>query len=97
MTRRSDRSSPRHKRKRRLGRCREVASGSDGKPKDDFLIDGDVSAGYPGLDYRLQPNVLLGLAVAHSQGDMDYEALDVTKGDVDLALTSVLPYVHWSP
>ena len=26
-----------------------------------------------------------------------YEALDVTKGDVDLALTSVLPYVHWSP
>ena len=49
------------------------------------------------MDYRLQPNVLLGLAVAHSQGDVDYEALAVTKGDVDLALTSVLPYVHWSP
>lgn len=44
----------------------------DGKPKDNFSMDGDVSAGYLRLDYRLQPNVLLGLAVAHSQGDMDY-------------------------
>ena len=71
MTRRSDRSRPRHEQKWWLGRCREVASGSDGKPKDDLSMDGDVSAGYPGLDYRLQPNVLLGFAVAHSQGDVD--------------------------
>lgn len=69
----------------------------DGKPKDAFSMDGDVSAGSLGLDSRLQPNVLLGLAVAHSQGDMDYEAPAVTKGDVDIALTSVLPYMHWSP
>jgi len=41
--------------------------------------------------------VLLGLAVADSRGDVDYEARDVTKGDVDLTLTSVLPYAHWSP
>lgn len=69
----------------------------DGKPKDNFSMDGDVSAGYLGLDYRLQPNVLLGLAVAHSQGDMDYQVPDVTKGDADLVLTSGLPYAHWSP
>lgn len=69
----------------------------DGKPKDDLLMDGNVSAGYLGLDYRLQPNVLLDLAMVHSQGDVDYEAPDVTKGDADLALTSVPPYAHWSP
>ena len=76
---------------------RGTACDSDGRPKDDFLMDGNVFTGYLGLDYRLQPNVLLGLAVAHSQGDVDYEARDVTKGDVDITLTSVLPYAHWSP
>ncbi len=76
---------------------RGTASGFDGKPKDDFSMDGTVFTGYLGLDYRLQPNVLLGLAVAHSQGDVDYETRDVTKGEVDLTLTSVLPYAHWSP
>ena len=57
-------------------------------------MDGDVFIGYLGLDYRLQANVLLSLTVAHSQGDGDYAARDVTKGDVDITLTSVLPYVH---
>lgn len=57
-------------------------------------MDGDVFTGYLGLDYRLQPNVLLGSAVAHSQGDVDYEMTDVTKGNVAITLTSVLPYAH---
>ena len=60
-------------------------------------MDGNVFTDYLGSDYRLQPNVLLGLAVAHSRGDVDYEATDVTKGAVDLTLTSVLPYAHWRP
>ncbi len=76
---------------------RGTASGFNGKPKDDFSMDGNVFTGYLGVDYRLQPNVLLGLAVAHSQGDVDYETADVTKGAVDVTLTSVLPYAHWSP
>ena len=76
---------------------RGTASGFDGRPKDDFSMDGNVFTGYLGLDYRLQPNVLLGLAVVHSQGDVDYETTDVTKGAVDLTLTSVSPYAHWSP
>ena len=42
-------------------------------------------------------DVLLGLAVAHGQGDLDYETRDVTKGDVDITLTSVLPYAPWGP
>ena len=76
---------------------RGTASGFNGRPKDDFSMAGDVFTGYLGLDYRLQPNVLLGLAVAHSRGDVDYETTDVTKGDVDVTLTSVLPYAHWTP
>ena len=76
---------------------RGTASGFDGEPKADFRMDGNVFTGYLGLDYRLQSNVLLGLAVAHSQGDVDYEARDVIEGDVDITLTSVLPYAHWSP
>ena len=35
--------------------------------------------------------------MAHSQGDVDYEPQDVTKDDVDITLTSILPYAHWSP
>lgn len=50
---------------------RGTASGFDGRPKDDLLMDSNVFTGYLGPDYRLQPNVLLGLAVAHSQGDVD--------------------------
>ena len=76
---------------------RRTASGLDGKPRDDFSMDGNVFTGYLGVNYRLQPNILLGLAVAHSQGAVDYETPDVTKGDVDVTLTSILPYAHWSP
>lgn len=68
---------------------RGTANSFDGKPKDDFSMAGDVVTSYLGLDYRVQPNVLVGLAVPHSQGDMDYETRDVTKGDVDITLTSV--------
>ena len=48
-------------------------------------MDGNVFIGSLGVDYRLQPTVLLGLAVAHSQGD------------VDITLTSVLPYAYRNP
>ena len=76
---------------------RGTASGFDGKPKEDFLMDGNVFTGYPGLDYQLQPTVLLGLAVARSQGAVAYETADVPDGDVDFTLTRTLPYVHRSP
>ena len=64
---------------------RGTASGFNGQPKADFSMDGNVFTGYLGVDHRLRSNVLLGLAVAHSQGD------------VDVTLTSVLSYAHWRP
>ncbi len=71
--------------------------GFDGKPEAGFRVEGDVVGGYVGLDYPVERDALLGVAIAHSRGDVDYEIDEMTTGAVDLALTSVLPYAHWSP
>lgn len=71
-------------------------SGFSGKPKDDFEMDGDVFSGYIGLDYRARANVLLGVAVSHAAGKVDYETAVAERGRVDTALTSVMPYAHWT-
>ena len=71
-------------------------SGFSGKPKDDFEMDGDVFSGYLGLDYRVRTNVLLGVAVSHAAGKVDYETAAADRGRVDTALTSVMPYAHWT-
>ena len=71
--------------------------GFDGKPEAGFRVEGDVVGGYVGLDYPVERDALLGVALAHSKGDVDYEIDEMTTGAVDLALTSVLPYAHWSP
>ena len=66
--------------------------GSDG-------TDGEVFTGYVGADLRMSSSMLLGVALSHSAGDIDY-SLDATPaipGEVDANLTSVLPYAHWSP
>ena len=76
---------------------RGTANGFDGGPKNDFRMDGEVFSGYVGLDYRSEHDLLLGAAVGHSRGDVGYETRDVTTGEVDVEMTSVLPYAHWSP
>ena len=61
--------------------------------------DGEVFTGYVGADLRMSSSMLLGVALSHSAGDIDY-SLDATPaipGEVDANLTSVLPYAHWSP
>ena len=76
---------------------RGSASGFSGQPEDDFRMDGTLYSGYLGLDYRPRSSMLLGLAVAHSTGDVEYERIGATKANVDVRLTSVLPYAHWRP
>ena len=71
--------------------------GFDGRPEAGFRMDGEVVGGYLGADYRPRHDALVGVALARSRGDVDYEIDDVTTGAVDLELTSVLPYAHWSP
>ena len=76
---------------------RGSAGGFSGQPEDDFKMDGTLYSGYLGLDYRPRSSLLLGLAVVHSTGDVEYERIGVTKAGVDVNLTSVLPYAHWQP
>ena len=76
---------------------RGSATGFSGQPENDFKMDGNLYSGYVGVDYRPQASMLLGLAVAHSTGTVDYERIGPTKAGVDVAVTSVLPYAHWQP
>ena len=71
--------------------------GFDDEPAAGSTIDGKVVAGYLGLDYRPRQEAMVGVALAHSRGDVDYAMESVTSGQVDMNLTSVLPYAHWSP
>ena len=76
---------------------RGSAAGFSGQPEEGFKMDGTLYSGYLGVDYRPQATVLLGLAVAHSTGDVSYERTGATKAGADVELTSVLPYAHWQP
>lgn len=79
---------------------RGMASNFSGSPDTGFSMDGDIYSGYVGLDYRLDPKVMLGVAVSHTDGDVDYEVIrDQTRLGVglDLQLTTVLPYARWQP
>ncbi len=75
---------------------RGSAAGFSGQPEAGFTMDGTLYSGYVGVDYRPQATVLLGLALAHSTGDVSYER-EATKAGADVELTSVLPYAHWQP
>ncbi len=76
---------------------RGSAAGFSGQPEAGFTMDGTLYSGYVGVDYRPQATMLLGLALAHSTGDVSYERTGATKAGADVELTSVLPYAHWQP
>ena len=68
----------------------------DSKPQDTFSMDGNVLSGHVGVDYQLG-RLLLGLALGHSSGELDYVNTATGLGTVDSELLSVYPYVHYSP
>ena len=76
---------------------RGSAAGFSGQPEAGFKMDGTLYSGYVGVDYRPQATMLLGLALAHSTGDVNYERTGATQAGADVKLTSVLPYAHWQP
>ena len=76
---------------------RGSAAGFSGQPEAGFKMDGTLYSGYVGVDYRPQSTVLMGLALAHSTGEVNYERTEDTKAGADVELTSVLPYAHWQP
>ena len=69
---------------------------SSGRPENDLEIGGDVFTGFLGVETRTHPDLLIGVALARSQGDMNYR-LAGEQGLVDATLTSMFPYGHWTP
>ena len=63
--------------------------------------DGSVLSGYLGADWRSQPDVLVGGAVAYSTaGDVNYRGAAGaagSKGKATVTTVTALPYAHWSP
>ena len=68
-----------------------------GEPEPRFSMEGDVGSGLVGFDFRAREDVIAGVALNYSEGDTDYRFIEGTKGTIDTSLTSLHPYVHWSP
>ena len=85
---------------------RAAASGFSSNRLD---TDGELYSGYIGLERRFgkQHNALAGIAITHSDGDADYRVAGnflrtdgsrgAIEGEVDLEMTSILPYIHYTP
>ncbi len=74
-----------------------AATGFDSRLRPDFRMDGEIVSGFAGVERRVGADALVGLALSRSEGDIDYTADEATKGAADVALTGLLPYVHWNP
>ena len=67
-----------------------------GQPRGLFSLDGELATGYLGMDYRRNDRGLVGVAISHSTGEVDYQIANST-GTLDVELASVYPYIHWTP
>ena len=57
--------------------------------------DGSVTSANLGIDTRLGADLLAGVAVLWSQGEVDYEASSGASGELTTRLISVNPYLGW--
>ena len=68
----------------------------EGSGGEDVDFDGDLFSAYLGLDTKPRDDLLIGLTLSWSQGNLDYQRSELErKGDYKLDLTSVNPYVGW--
>ena len=66
---------------------------------DDLDWDGDSYGFQVGVDSRWGANLLTGISVSWSEGDVEYtqgSGADAARGDYTLTLTGLHPYVGWS-
>lgn len=68
----------------------------DNDPSAGAGYDGDLRAGYLGLDAWVNGQWLVGVAASRTQVDADYR-LDGGGGRLDVTLTGVHPYVRYAP
>ena len=60
-----------------------------------YSVDGETGTFYIGVDRRRGENVL-GLALSTSRGRVDYASELAGEGELDIRLTSLIPYGRWS-
>ncbi len=58
---------------------------------------GEVVAAYVGADYRWGNRLALGVAASYSDGAQDFDNAGASTGEWQTRLTSLRPYLHWSP
>ena len=68
----------------------------DSDPNTGPRYDGDLKAGYLGVDAWINGRWLVGVAASRTQVDAEYR-LDDGDGALDVTLTSVHPYVRFAP
>ena len=59
-------------------------------------MDADGFTGYLGIEYQMRQNLLVGMALTHSRGDLDYNHVKTRNTLVpsDYGITSLMPYAH---
>ena len=74
------------------------AGGFEGRPGDGLRFEGGrTRAAHLGADYRFASGLLVGVAGARNRFEAEFESAVNGAGSVDANLTSVHPYVHFSP
>ena len=68
----------------------------EGRPEDDFAMDGRTRSAYLGVDYRFGSGFLVGLAGSRSDMKANYESGINGAGKTYAYLNSLYPYVSWS-
>ncbi|MYI80420.1 MAG: hypothetical protein F4060_10835, partial [Holophagales bacterium] len=67
-----------------------------GAPGEGFRMSGEVLSALTGLEYRVGQRLFVGLSMQHGDGIVDYSLENFEDGRLNVGLTSVQPYVHWS-
>ena len=67
----------------------------NGQGVDEITIDGEVTTGMFGMDYRWKPGLLTGVLLVHSEGSGSFEVLEES-GEVLAGVTSIYPYASYA-
>ncbi len=78
------------------GRSSSYSSDIDDETYSQFAMEGVMTAGYFGFDYRAREDVMYGIALSRSMGSASYNFERVSRGtgSAEFSLTAVTPYVH---
>ena len=76
---------------------RGTGSRYSGDSFSDSRMDGSVTAAYIGADYHWGSKFVMGLSASYSNGAQDFDNAGNGTGKWKTRLTSLHPYVYWSP